>query len=79
MRTTTTAALAAALLLGLTACGSDPEPPHVAACKTAMEKQFADAPEAGVDPREADPPAACAGVANETLARLTEELIDAER
>jgi hypothetical protein len=80
MRTRTTAALAATLLLALTACDSEPDGggPHVDACKTAMEKQFADAPEAGVDPREAQPPAACAGVDNETRTRLTEELIDAQ-
>lgn len=73
MRTTTTAALCAAALLTLTACsGSDTAKPDTAACKTAMAQQLDDAIDTGA---KGTRPAACDGIDDATLKRLSGEAI----
>lgn len=80
MRTTTTttaAALAAAtvVLLALTGCGSD-DNADPAACKTAVAERLGDAAAAGDKAEQGRPPAACEGVDDGTLRRITAEVVN---
>jgi len=73
MRTTTAVLATAGILLALTSCSSDTTDPG--ACKTAMAKQLDKAVDAGDQAKPGTRPAACDGVDDKTLQRLTGELI----
>ncbi|MER5892291.1 hypothetical protein [Streptomyces sp. NPDC001876] len=75
MRTRTAAALTAATLLALTLTGCSSDTADSAACKTAMAKQLAAATAAGDQAKPGTRPEACDGVDDQTLQRITGELI----
>jgi hypothetical protein len=87
MRTRTTLTATIALLLAtLTACGGNEVHADPPACKKALYDQYRDTVAAGDDAPESRRPAACDGVDDKTLQRLTGEAIkeylasdDAER
>jgi hypothetical protein len=73
MRTPTTLAALALAAAALTACSSTgTAKPDVAACKTAMEKQFTDAQHTGAQGKR---PPQCNGIDDATIKRLASEII----
>ncbi|MCI4042450.1 hypothetical protein [Streptomyces sp. TRM75563] len=73
MRTRTTLTTAVVALLALTGCSSDSKP-DIAACKTAMVKQVDQAITTGEEAVDGKRPAACGGVDDKTLQRLSGEI-----
>ncbi|KUJ65559.1 hypothetical protein ACZ90_46460 [Streptomyces albus subsp. albus] len=69
MRAMPIAAIAAALVLSLSACGDDSKG-DVTACKKAMAEQLKAGPAAAKDR-----PSACSGIDDETLQRLVKEVV----
>jgi hypothetical protein len=67
-------ALTALIAIPLAACSSSHKP-DVAACKDAMTKQFQQALAEGADAKSASRPAACDGVDDKTLQRLSSEVM----
>ncbi|MFD0146201.1 MULTISPECIES: hypothetical protein [unclassified Streptomyces] len=75
LRHHTTAALAACMLLAVTACGSSDAKADPAACKAAMSRDYADAIAAGEQAEQSTRPPACVGIDDETAQRIAGELI----